>query len=344
MSGLALKKEVLEIVDNQLKADDPPAVREALDALLDEGYSESEAKEKIGAVVLAEIYDSLKENQPYDEIQYAQALDDMVQQCIDFEDDYSILTEWDEWYDLVECGYDIEEKLDYGTLVSYWWEAWGIFKSIIEEEGKKTSVSDLMKEQDYRYPIDGWLQDLEMELWNAGEHEKHVAFCHEVLELLDWSYDDNSCFLSAIGEELYEAGKPEEGRKWFEDWIKRDTQNENALNVFSLCVEKQEGAEKAYEIVREEAMNNTCTVFNSLVFERAKDLAEALQLDEDLKWIKPQLEAFREAEARGDFGDDPDDFFLLQTQQPIVKEKKIYPNDPCPCGSGKKYKKCCGRN
>lgn len=24
--------------------------------------------------------------------------------------------------------------------------------------------------------------------------------------------------------------------------------------------------------------------------------------------------------------------------------KKIYPNDPCPCGSGKKYKKCCGKN
>lgn len=26
------------------------------------------------------------------------------------------------------------------------------------------------------------------------------------------------------------------------------------------------------------------------------------------------------------------------------EEKKVYPNDPCPCGSGKKYKKCCGRN
>ena len=24
-------------------------------------------------------------------------------------------------------------------------------------------------------------------------------------------------------------------------------------------------------------------------------------------------------------------------------EQKIYPNDPCPCGSGKKYKQCCGR-
>ena len=31
-------------------------------------------------------------------------------------------------------------------------------------------------------------------------------------------------------------------------------------------------------------------------------------------------------------------------KQPIRrKEGKIYPNDPCPCGSGKKYKQCCGR-
>ena len=28
----------------------------------------------------------------------------------------------------------------------------------------------------------------------------------------------------------------------------------------------------------------------------------------------------------------------------VSVEKKIYPNDPCPCGSGKKYKKCCLNN
>ena len=27
----------------------------------------------------------------------------------------------------------------------------------------------------------------------------------------------------------------------------------------------------------------------------------------------------------------------------VVKEKKIGRNDPCPCGSGLKYKKCCGK-
>ena len=29
--------------------------------------------------------------------------------------------------------------------------------------------------------------------------------------------------------------------------------------------------------------------------------------------------------------------------KPFRVAKKIGPNDPCPCGSGKKYKKCCGR-
>ncbi|MDD3253238.1 MAG: SEC-C metal-binding domain-containing protein [Lachnospiraceae bacterium] len=38
---------------------------------------------------------------------------------------------------------------------------------------------------------------------------------------------------------------------------------------------------------------------------------------------------------------------LYKTQKAsgtIRKEKKIGRNDPCPCGSGKKYKKCCGKN
>ena len=39
--------------------------------------------------------------------------------------------------------------------------------------------------------------------------------------------------------------------------------------------------------------------------------------------------------------------FVPMANTPAVNmqpKKKVYPNDPCPCGSGKKYKKCCGRN
>ncbi|GAW93160.1 preprotein translocase subunit SecA [Calderihabitans maritimus] len=33
-----------------------------------------------------------------------------------------------------------------------------------------------------------------------------------------------------------------------------------------------------------------------------------------------------------------------ESRQPIRRQQKIGRNEPCPCGSGKKYKKCCGRN
>ena len=40
-----------------------------------------------------------------------------------------------------------------------------------------------------------------------------------------------------------------------------------------------------------------------------------------------------------------DKFFKQQRMsRTIVKGAKIGRNDPCPCGSGKKYKKCCGAN
>ena len=45
--------------------------------------------------------------------------------------------------------------------------------------------------------------------------------------------------------------------------------------------------------------------------------------------------------------DEPEDIadldLLLNTPKPAKVEKKIGRNEPCPCGSGKKYKKCCGR-
>lgn len=33
----------------------------------------------------------------------------------------------------------------------------------------------------------------------------------------------------------------------------------------------------------------------------------------------------------------------LNPEAPVRVEAKPRRNDPCPCGSGKKYKKCCGR-
>ncbi len=42
-------------------------------------------------------------------------------------------------------------------------------------------------------------------------------------------------------------------------------------------------------------------------------------------------------DGEGGSGDD----YLMPSQEPLIKGPKIGRNDPCPCGSGKKYKKCC---
>lgn len=343
MANLRLKKSILEVVENQLRDNEPPEVKKAYEALRDAGYSVSEAKEKIGAVVIEEIYAVMKEGQPYDEARYIGALKEMVQQCVDFEDDHEITTEWDQWDELVQAGYEAEAVQEEETLISSWWKAWGIFQEIMKAAEQKMSVMDVMESQDFAYPIDAWLQDLEMELGNAGEHEKRSEFCRAVLDMFDWTYDDGSNFTAAIGEELYAAGKVEEGKEWFVSWLKKEPHNANAWSVYSWCIEKHEGAENAYKFIRRQVIGVSCTLFNELLFRRAENLAERLGKQEDLQWIKGQLKAFENEMEKTDLYNDRYDDFQRPAQQPIKKEKKIYPNDPCPCGSGKKYKKCCGK-
>lgn len=51
-------------------------------------------------------------------------------------------------------------------------------------------------------------------------------------------------------------------------------------------------------------------------------------------------------EEEDEFWDEEDSFWngeFVASQPHVREEKKVYPNDPCPCGSGKKYKKCCGK-
>ena len=79
------------------------------------------------------------------------------------------------------------------------------------------------------------------------------------------------------------------------------------------------------------------SAFNSLSSKQQKDLKEVLKqiaLDPEVLDL--------------DFDDlDDDDFFDEFSEpyfQPYVRtERKVGRNEPCPCGSGKKYKQCCGR-
>ncbi|MPN57760.1 Protein translocase subunit SecA [bioreactor metagenome] len=79
-------------------------------------------------------------------------------------------------------------------------------------------------------------------------------------------------------------------------------------------------------------------------FDMFEEMTASIQEDtiKMLMRVRPQEKMQRKEVAKitgtsgGDVGGKP---------QPVVnKEKRIGRNDPCPCGSGKKYKKCCGQN
>lgn len=344
MANLRLKKTILEVVDNQLKANDPPCTKDTYEKLIDAGYSKSEAKDKIGAVVLTEIYDILKEGQPFDEERFKAALQEMLRQSLDYEDSHHIRTEWDEWDDLAQKGYEsfVDQKAEEG--LGFWQAAWDIFQSAMEQISEKETLYSLMELLDFEYPIDGWLQDYDMELGNAGRYEERIEFCQKVLELFDWQDEDDSCFRCGIGESLFREGKTEEAYQYYENWLTDDPQNVNGLNSFSWILFENGDTQKAYEVIRKVTWGVSCYMDNSILFMRAKELAEYLGKEEESQWYQRQLDKFEESLKHWEMDEDEIfDEFTLPKQIPVVKEKKIYPNDPCPCGSGKKYKKCCGK-
>jgi len=69
-----LKATILEVVDNQLRANDPPETRLTLERLIREGHSKQEAKELIGCVVTSEIFDIMKSKEEFNPARYRAAL------------------------------------------------------------------------------------------------------------------------------------------------------------------------------------------------------------------------------------------------------------------------------
>jgi hypothetical protein len=74
MSNPYLKSTILEAVDNQIRENNPPIAKETYLRLQAAGYTQQQSKEKIAAVLLADIYDVMKSGQPHDEVNYEKQL------------------------------------------------------------------------------------------------------------------------------------------------------------------------------------------------------------------------------------------------------------------------------
>ncbi len=71
-----------------------------------------------------------------------------------------------------------------------------------------------------------------------------------------------------------------------------------------------------------------------------KELLYKNMVEAKADWLYnlPQWDSIFSEEERRDF------YKAQKLSHTVIKGKKIGRNDPCPCGSGKKYKHCCGRS
>lgn len=69
-----LQSAILEAVENQLEANDPPETRMTYERLLRDGHSEEADRKLIGCVIASEIFSVMKQGRLFDPVRFADAL------------------------------------------------------------------------------------------------------------------------------------------------------------------------------------------------------------------------------------------------------------------------------
>lgn len=75
MANPHLRRELFEVIENQLRDSDPPETRQTLDRLLAASYAREVAMSKIAVALLEEMNDMLAQRVPFDRARFKRRLD-----------------------------------------------------------------------------------------------------------------------------------------------------------------------------------------------------------------------------------------------------------------------------
>ena len=73
-SGKIVKEQIFEIIENQIKNNNPPETNLTFNRLVHIGYNESDTKELIGQCIAVELFDILKHGKTFDEKRFIKNL------------------------------------------------------------------------------------------------------------------------------------------------------------------------------------------------------------------------------------------------------------------------------
>lgn len=280
---------------------------------------------------------------------------------------------FEQFDDQVQAGYALAET-DPGGACEIWLPAWEAFLRMLDKGGFKS-----IKEFDGAFRgtqcVSNWVSDLEIALGSAGYtnpqwHERQIEFCEGFLRRFP---DEDELTLQNMRRDLAEAtfclGDRVRGDALFEEWLKADRQWGwgwiGWADNYSLFAADSNTDLPRAEALLKQGLSVPGVCDREDILERLSEVCVMQGRHDEAKDFQAQSESIRAAGTRTrgrilspqtepNFGAQgipaaqPHALamparhgFEASFASSPLKHVKVGRNDPCPCASGKKYKKCC---
>jgi hypothetical protein len=280
--------------------------------------------------------------------------------------------------DKMQAGYDVVKK-DGLEACEIWLGAWKDILTLMDWHNVK-SLGKLDEKLAGTQTISNWIQDLVESLGDAGVKEprflhNRIAVCEETFRRwrdMDWLMKEN--FRRDLARTHFRLGDVEKANTLFQGWLNDDPRWGWGWIGWSDCyhLTKDESRDLGEaERILKQGLDVPGVGDRKYMLARLARLYKETGRNEEAADAQAQIEGLNAPEAdvvpdldvrqventlqirnKTTFGGDGILLDQLENGTDWLKEPSdvgpmkmpvVGRNDPCPCGSGKKFKKCCGR-
>jgi tetratricopeptide (TPR) repeat protein len=251
-----------------------------------------------------------------------------------------LTTLWQRWFpdqpcfelldDKIVAGYELQGPGRDAAACHIWLEAWRDVLVLLDKGGL-TSIRAFDERFRGSQSLFNWIQDLEDALWNAGLQDRRlltarIAVCEEGLRRFpaeDELMTENR--RRALAESYFELGETGKAEALYGDWLRADPRWGwgwiGWSDGYGIMRTQFKDWQRAEQILRE-----------GLAVDQVRDRLDMLERLADVCQEQGRKDEAIELRKQA----------KPSAVAPKVTKQKIGRNEPCPCGSGKKFKKCCG--
>ena len=278
--------------------------------------------------------------------------------------------------DKIQVGYERIESEETVAACRIWLDAWAHVLRIFDK-AKIQSIDEFEDRFAGSRFLCNWIQDLEDGLRIAGLEDlaffnARIRVCEEGIRRFGAESDLSRSLRRAIAESYFELGETSKADTLFRESLKIDPRSGWDWIAWSDCY--RFGSPELRDLKRsDQLLLEGLSIINvrdsKYLVERLADSYEEQGREEEAKdlWMQARR---KQSEVRSTWDIDPSGKILRQKttmsfgteglpldkmpkaadllplpppSQATVSSPKVGRNEPCPCGSGKKFKKCCGK-